>query len=167
MINKNIQGNDLGIWICAYHIYFLLIREVPHSTTVMSPFQLVYSHILPGPLKLLKEFWTGRREIILISSLSEEQYVNWLLEKLKNAQKIASENTDQKNKLIIILLVTISSVLGKNFWYWWASFFNLAVISQIAENMDQQLTTIIELTWPKSVFMKLDADCARKKSAYK
>ncbi|GFR29892.1 hypothetical protein TNCT_621871 [Trichonephila clavata] len=38
-------------------------RAVPHSTTGVSPYQLVYGWLPNGPLKLLKEVWTGDKEI--------------------------------------------------------------------------------------------------------
>ncbi|GFW25969.1 retrovirus-related Pol polyprotein from transposon 412 [Trichonephila clavipes] len=47
------------------HLPYLMFayREVPHSTTGVSPYQLVYGRLPNGPLKLLKEVWTGDKEI--------------------------------------------------------------------------------------------------------
>lgn len=55
MLNKNIQDNGRD-W--SFHLPYLLFayREVPHSSTGMSPFQFVYDRIPPRLLKLLKEF---------------------------------------------------------------------------------------------------------------
>ncbi|GFQ93875.1 retrovirus-related Pol polyprotein from transposon opus [Trichonephila clavata] len=58
-------------------------RKVPHSTTGVSPYQLVYGWLPNGPLKLLKEVWTGDKEISTGSSKSIEEYLRDLTEKLK------------------------------------------------------------------------------------
>ena len=34
-------------------------REVPHTSTGFSPFELIYGHDVRGPLEVLKETWTG------------------------------------------------------------------------------------------------------------
>ncbi|GFY24316.1 hypothetical protein TNCV_1013651 [Trichonephila clavipes] len=60
MSSKNVQehGSDWDL------LPFLLFayREVPHSTTGMSPFQLVYERLPSGPISLLKEVWVGERK---------------------------------------------------------------------------------------------------------
>ncbi|GFX77174.1 retrovirus-related Pol polyprotein from transposon opus [Trichonephila clavipes] len=58
-------------------------REVPHSTTSVSPYQLVYGRLPNGPLILLNEVWTGDKEIPTGSSKSIEEYLRDLTEKLK------------------------------------------------------------------------------------
>ena len=34
-------------------------REVPHESTGFSPFELLYDRSVKGPMKILKEIWTG------------------------------------------------------------------------------------------------------------
>ncbi|GFW76753.1 retrovirus-related Pol polyprotein from transposon opus [Trichonephila clavipes] len=58
MLSQNVQehGSD---W--HHHLLFLLFayREIPHSATGMSPFELVYGCLPSGPISLLKEVWVG------------------------------------------------------------------------------------------------------------
>ncbi|GFR21103.1 retrovirus-related Pol polyprotein from transposon opus [Trichonephila clavata] len=70
-------------------------REVPHSTTGVSPYQLVYDRLPNGPLKLLKEVWTGDKEIPTGSSKSIEEYLRDLTEKLKQAHNLARGNSEK------------------------------------------------------------------------
>ncbi|GFQ83291.1 retrovirus-related Pol polyprotein from transposon opus [Trichonephila clavata] len=62
MLNKNIQehGNEWDV-----HLPYLLFayREIPHALTGVSPYQLVYGRLPSGLMTILKEFWTGEREI--------------------------------------------------------------------------------------------------------
>jgi hypothetical protein len=91
MLNKNIQehGREWDV-----HLPYLLFayREVPHTTTGLSPYQLVYGRIPRGPLSLLKNSWTGEETIPTSASQSVETYLQDLMQKLKNAHDIASEN---------------------------------------------------------------------------
>ena len=43
----------------------LAIREVPNSTTGVSTYMLVYGRAPRGPLAVLKESWTGERDVSL------------------------------------------------------------------------------------------------------
>ncbi|GFY63043.1 transposon Ty3-I Gag-Pol polyprotein [Trichonephila inaurata madagascariensis] len=70
-------------------------REVPHSTTGVLPYQLVYGRLPNGPLKLLKEVWTGDKEIPTGSSKSIEEYLRDLTEKLKQAHNLARRNSEK------------------------------------------------------------------------
>ncbi|GFQ84847.1 retrovirus-related Pol polyprotein from transposon opus [Trichonephila clavata] len=70
-------------------------REVAHSTTGVSPYQLVYGLLPNGPLKLLKEVWTGDKEIPTGSSKSIEEYLRDLTEKLKQAHNLARGNSEK------------------------------------------------------------------------
>ncbi|GFQ91151.1 retrovirus-related Pol polyprotein from transposon opus [Trichonephila clavata] len=70
-------------------------REVPHSTTGVSPYQLVYGRLPNGPLKLLKEVWTGDKEIPTGSSKSVEEYLRDLTGKLKQAHNLARGNSEK------------------------------------------------------------------------
>lgn len=97
MLNKNIQENGRN-W--DVHIPFLLFayREVPHSTTGVSPFQLVYGRVPPGPLSMLKDVWAGKREIPTDASRAVETYLQDLVEKVQNAHAIASETAEASQR---------------------------------------------------------------------
>ncbi|GFV30372.1 hypothetical protein TNCV_98471 [Trichonephila clavipes] len=93
MLSKNVQehGSDWDL-----HLPFLLFayREIPHSTTDMSPFQLVYGRLPSGPISLLKEVWVGERNIPTTLSRSVEKYLEDLIEKLRKAHEIAAETAE-------------------------------------------------------------------------
>lgn len=93
MLNKNIQEHGSN-W--DLHLPYLLFayREVPHSTTGVSPFQLVYGRLPPGPLSILKEFWTGERLVPTNVSRPVEDYLKDLIEKLTNAHDCANKNSE-------------------------------------------------------------------------
>ncbi|GFQ93221.1 hypothetical protein TNCT_124941 [Trichonephila clavata] len=92
MLNKNIQehGNEWDV-----HLPYLLFayREIPHTLTSVSPYQLVYGRLPSGPMTILKEFWTGEREIPTGAARSVEEYLKQLQKKLQDAHEIASENS--------------------------------------------------------------------------
>ena len=50
-----------------WHKYVLMmvwaLREVPNATTGVSPYLLVYGRIPGGPLTVLKETWSGERDV--------------------------------------------------------------------------------------------------------
>ncbi len=97
MMNKNIQehGRQWDI-----HLPFLLFayREVPHSTTGVSPFQLVYGRLPPGPMKLMKDGWTGDVSISTEASPSVERYIENLQLKLNAAHEIAAGNAEKSQE---------------------------------------------------------------------
>ncbi|GFQ80210.1 retrovirus-related Pol polyprotein from transposon opus [Trichonephila clavata] len=69
------------------------IKEIPHALTGVSPYQLVYGRLPSGPMTMLKEFWTGEREIPTGAAHSVEEYLKQLQKKLQDAHEIASENS--------------------------------------------------------------------------
>ncbi|GFQ65751.1 retrovirus-related Pol polyprotein from transposon opus [Trichonephila clavata] len=71
----------------------LCSREKPHALTGVSPYQLVYGRLPSGPMTILKEFWTGEREIPTGAARSVEEYLKQLQKKLQDAHEIASENS--------------------------------------------------------------------------
>ncbi|GFW93336.1 retrovirus-related Pol polyprotein from transposon opus [Trichonephila clavipes] len=97
MLNKNIQehGNEWDV-----HLPYLLFayREIPHTLTGVSPYQLVYGRIPSGPMSILKEFWTGEREIPTSGALSVEEYLRQLQKKLQDAHEIASGNSTKNQE---------------------------------------------------------------------
>ncbi|GBL99975.1 Retrovirus-related Pol polyprotein from transposon 17.6, partial [Araneus ventricosus] len=94
MLNKNIQdhGRDWDL-----HLPYLLFayREVPHGTTGLSPFQLVYGRLPRGPLALMRDFWMGKRNIPLGVSKSIEKYLEDLRQNLEKAHDIATGNAEK------------------------------------------------------------------------
>ncbi|GBN00767.1 Pro-Pol polyprotein [Araneus ventricosus] len=94
MLSKNIQdhGNDWDI-----HLPYLLFayREVPHSTTGISPYQMVYGRLPRGPLALMRNFWTAKRNIPLAVSRSIEKYLENLRQNLERAHEIATGNAEK------------------------------------------------------------------------
>ncbi|KAG8176545.1 hypothetical protein JTE90_014889 [Oedothorax gibbosus] len=70
-------------------------QEVPHSTTGVSPFQLVYGRIPRGPLGLIKDAWTGESDIPTGASSSIEKYIDDLQERIRTAHEIAAGNTER------------------------------------------------------------------------
>ncbi|GFY03484.1 hypothetical protein TNCV_3211211 [Trichonephila clavipes] len=56
---------------------------------------ILYGRLPNGPLKLLKEFWTGDKEIPTGSSKSIEEYLRDLTEKLKQAHNLARGNSEK------------------------------------------------------------------------
>ncbi|GBO45566.1 Retrovirus-related Pol polyprotein from transposon 297 [Araneus ventricosus] len=94
MLSKNIQdhGNDWDI-----HLPYLLFAytEVPHSTTGLSPYQMVYGRLPRGPLALMRDSWTGKRNIPLSVSRSIEKYLENLRQNLEKAHEIATANAEK------------------------------------------------------------------------
>ncbi|GFV50073.1 retrovirus-related Pol polyprotein from transposon opus [Trichonephila clavipes] len=93
MLSKNVQehGSD---WDLHLPLLLFAYREIPHSTTGMSPFQLVYGRLPSGPISLLKEVWVGERNIPTTLSRSVEKYLEDLIEKLRKAHEIAAETAE-------------------------------------------------------------------------
>ncbi|GBN20764.1 Retrovirus-related Pol polyprotein from transposon 297 [Araneus ventricosus] len=77
--------------------YLFAYREVPHSTTGLSPYQMVYGRLPRGPLALMRDSWTGKRNIPLAVSRSIEKYLKNLRQNLERAHEIATGNAE-KNK---------------------------------------------------------------------
>jgi len=51
------------------------IREVQNSTTGVSPYMLVYGRAPRGPLAVLKESWTGERDVSLHVNQPVDDYL--------------------------------------------------------------------------------------------
>ncbi|GFS56633.1 retrovirus-related Pol polyprotein from transposon opus [Trichonephila clavipes] len=94
MLNKNIKENGNN-WDSHLPYLMFAYREVPRNTTGVSPYQFVYGRLPNGPLKLLKEVWTGDKEIPTGSSKSIEEYLRALTEKLKQAHNLARGNSEK------------------------------------------------------------------------
>jgi len=60
-------------------------REVPSSTTGTSPYMLVYGRLPRGPLAILKESWTGQRDVQSVLPKSIETHMADLQYRLQQA----------------------------------------------------------------------------------
>jgi len=70
------------------------LREVPNATTEISPYMLVYGRKHCGPLAVLKETWTGEREVPVSLGKSVEAYMVELRDKLETAAKFAENHAE-------------------------------------------------------------------------
>ena len=63
-------------------------REVPHTSTGFSPFELIYGRDVRGPLEVLKEAWTG--------STQEDSdiltYVTRVYQRIATAKELVEQN---------------------------------------------------------------------------
>ncbi|GFV34627.1 hypothetical protein TNCV_1449331 [Trichonephila clavipes] len=50
-------------------------REIPHSTTGLSPFQLLYGRQPQGPLSILKSTWTGKHNNLQLGTTPVSKYL--------------------------------------------------------------------------------------------
>jgi len=69
------------------------LREVPNATTGVSPYMLVYGQSPSGPLAVLKESWTGQRDLRADFNKSVEDYMCELRSRLKSAANWAELHT--------------------------------------------------------------------------
>ena len=63
-------------------------REVPQSSTEFSPFELLYGRTVGGPMKILKELWTGDCQDEIRNTY---QYVLELRNRLEETCQLARE----------------------------------------------------------------------------
>jgi len=71
------------------------IHEVPFSTTGVSPYMLVYGRAPRGPLAVLKESWTGERDVSLHHNKPVEDYLVDLRDKLDAIADLATSHADR------------------------------------------------------------------------
>ncbi len=70
-------------------------REATHEATGFSPFEIVFSRHVRGPLDLVKEQWEGLQEL----PVSAAEYLSNLYEAMSDMAEIAKEWGDQQAKL--------------------------------------------------------------------
>jgi len=70
------------------------IRELPNETTKCPPFLLVLNRLLTGPLSILKETWTGEREIPSNLGKSAADYLTELRDHMEVAHGYAKEQNN-------------------------------------------------------------------------
>ncbi|GFY20412.1 retrovirus-related Pol polyprotein from transposon 17.6 [Trichonephila clavipes] len=64
-------------------------REIPHSTTGVSPFQLLYGRQPQGPLSILQSTWTGKHNNLQLCTTPVSKYLEDLKCKLEKAAEQA------------------------------------------------------------------------------
>jgi len=83
-----------------WHKYVRLIvwalLEDPSATTGVSPYMLVYGRVSRGPLAVIKETWSGEREIPPDLGKPVEDYLQDLQEKLGEAAQYAAEHAGKQ-----------------------------------------------------------------------
>ncbi|XP_035205080.1 uncharacterized protein LOC118180044 [Stegodyphus dumicola] len=66
-----------------------IYREIPNSTTGVSPFQLLYGRPPQGPLSILKSTWLGEHDELKFDLKPIHKYLQDLKERLKRAAEQA------------------------------------------------------------------------------
>ncbi|GFX95428.1 retrovirus-related Pol polyprotein from transposon opus [Trichonephila clavipes] len=77
----------------------LVEREIPHSTTGVSPFQLLYGRQPQGPLSILKSTLTGKHNNLQLCTTPVSKYLEDLkckLEKVAEQAKLVSTMQQEK-----------------------------------------------------------------------
>ena len=100
MLRKSLGGKRKSTkdWDVLLPYLLFAYREVPQASTGFSPFELLYGHVVRGPLDILSESWQGRKK-------SEESVVSHILtirERLGEMKKMADMNlkkAQQQQKL--------------------------------------------------------------------
>lgn len=86
-IRKYIQDHG-GEWHHALPFVLWAFREVPHTVTGLSPFELLFGRCPKGPLDVLKHEWNGSGA----KSLNIVSYMRETYDRLEQAQLLASQN---------------------------------------------------------------------------
>jgi hypothetical protein len=74
------------------------MREVPKSTTGVSPHVLCFGKLPRGPLAILKESWTGEQDLPVTCNTSVENYLAELKQNLVDAGKYADEHAKREQR---------------------------------------------------------------------
>lgn len=93
----HVVGEHAGEWDKFVPFLLWAYREVPHDTTGVSPFRLLYGRDPVGPLAILQRSWTGEQELPIALAESPEQYLLKLRRKLQQAAE-AAEGTSAKRQ---------------------------------------------------------------------
>lgn len=74
------------------------MRELPHSSTGVSPWQMALGFVPRGPCAILKEAWVGETEMPPDLKVSVTDYLHELREKLAAANTYANEHVAREQK---------------------------------------------------------------------
>ncbi|GFU84636.1 retrovirus-related Pol polyprotein from transposon 17.6 [Trichonephila clavipes] len=88
----NVAKDEGRGWLLQIPYVLWAYREIPHSTTGVSPFQLLYGRPPQGPLSILKSTWTGKHNNLRLCTTPVSKY----LEDLKCKLEKAAEHTQAK-----------------------------------------------------------------------
>ena len=77
------------LWHRYVNALLFAYREVPQESTGFSPFELLYGRTVRGPMKILKELWTGEGEDT--ETKTSYQYIFELRERLEQTMALAQQ----------------------------------------------------------------------------
>ena len=97
LIHKTAFDHKRSWWKELDYILWAM-REVPHSSTGVSPWQLALGFTPRGPCAILKEAWTGETELPPDLSSSITDYLHELREKLATANEYANKHLANQQK---------------------------------------------------------------------
>ena len=70
------------------------LREIPHSTTGLSPAELVFGHKFRGLLHVARDIWTRHDDPMMkCKNMSTVRYIEQLRQRIDSALKVASDNS--------------------------------------------------------------------------
>jgi len=72
------------------------LREIPNQVTGVPPWLMVFGRLPRGPLAVLKENWTGLRELPLSLGQTTVEYLNELRQNLEIASSYATEHSKRE-----------------------------------------------------------------------
>ena len=90
MMLKRMCADEPKEWHKYIDALLFSYREVPHSSTGFSPFELIYGRPTRGPLSFLKDIWTGKIEK---SDSTPYEYVFNLRERFETTMEIVKRNS--------------------------------------------------------------------------
>jgi hypothetical protein len=86
----------------AYLPYIMFaLREVPAEATGCPPSLLVYGRVCRGPLAILRETWTGQRDLPFSLGKDAEDFLSDLQQKLEIAKLYASKHSTSYQSLTL------------------------------------------------------------------
>jgi len=100
MMSKAAVDNPKS-WTKYLGYVLLALREVPNETTGVPAWLMVYGRIPRGPLAVLKENWTGVRDMPLSLGQTTVEYLNDLRQNLEIASSYATEHDNREQQRYI------------------------------------------------------------------
>jgi len=88
------RGTERHDWYKIILLAVWALREVLNATTGTSPYTLVYGRLPRGPLAVLKESWTGQRDVRSVIPKQVEEYMTDVRRRLQQAADQAHLHTD-------------------------------------------------------------------------